>query len=1236
MQLRQACRSLIGVLALAAAMAVATEAAELMPSTQDPPVIVGPEDGHREVPDGPYISTPARGRITSPRATVSRDGYVSVQVNVAANGQNIVGDAANEPSLAVDPTDPSRMVIGWRQFNTITSNFRQAGWAYSHDAGRTWTFPGVIQPGVFRSDPVVDADHQGHFFYNSLTTNTAQTDFWCHVFRSTDGGVTWDAGTYAWGGDKQWQVIDTTNGIGRGNIYASWNYIYSTCSGHFTRSVDNGLTFQACTSAPGNPYWGTLAVGPSGELFLCGQGFIVDRSTNAQNPGSAVSWGLSRTVNLGGSLVASGGPNPGGLLGQAWVDVDRSDGPTRGNVYLLASVDPSGPDPLDVMFARSTNGGYSWSAPVRVNDDPPGTNAWQWFGTMSVAPNGRIDVIWLDTRNDPGGYDSELYYSYSTNAGQTWAPGQALTPPFDPHVGWPQQNKLGDYFDVTSDELGVDVAYAATFNGEQDVYYIRIGDPHCQDAGRLTLDRPKYACESEALVEVLDCGLNQNDGLAETVTVVVASDSEPAGETVILTETSATSARFLGTLALSDTDAAGILHVLAGDTITATYMDADDGQGGTNVAVTATAIVDCVPPIISNVQAADIGPFQAFVTFDTDELTRGRVRFGESCLALNESTSWTAYRLGHSVKIAGLDEDTPYAYVVDAEDEAGNAATEDDGGACHFFTTADIPAYFAELFTTGNDLAYTRLTFRPNGSLDFYAVCAESIAALPTDPAGGTALALTDESFATVSLTGGAAVRLYGQSYTTFYPGSNGYITFQSGSTASSESFAALFAQPCVAALFDDLNPGPTGGGTIRWKQLADRVAVTWENVPEFTNTGANTFQIELFFNGDIAVSYLDLSATDGLAGLSPGGGIPEGFVPVDLSEFDDCGPLPPAAYGEPVTTGMLTPVSIVLQATDDGQPAPLVYVLTRLPDSGQLADPVSGLIGTAPHVLADGGNTVEYQPGPCFHGQDSFTFRVNDGGTPPEGGDSNEATITVTVTGGTPGPARRIYSFLLDSDPGWSTEGQWAFGQPTGGGSYNGDPTSGYTGPYVYGYNLDGDYPNDLPITEYLTMPPMDFSNLTGAQLRFWRWLGIESTLISGDRAVIEVSADGQNWQTVWAHVLGIIADTSWTQVFQDISSLADGGATVQIRWGLGPTNSSTTYPGWNIDDVEIWGIAAWPSDFDGSNTVDGFDYRVLETCLAGPDAGLLFGCDCADLDLDGDVDLADFAQLQREFTGE
>ena len=434
----------------------------------------------KEVPDDPYVASPRAEHPRSPATRFTRDSFFAVQVNVDDLGQNIDGDAANEPSIAVDPTDPDKMVIGWRQFDNVASNFRQAGYAYTVDGGQTWTFPGVIEPGVFRSDPVLDSDSQGGVYYNSLTVE-GSSDYLCDVFRSTEAGLPWDAGTPAQGGDKQWMVIDKTGGIGDGNIYSFWTSYWSICSpGFFTRSVDDGNSYESCVEIPDDPYWGTLAVAPgsgfnpSGVLYTVGaydDDLVVARSINARYAGQTVSWDLSTVVDLGGFIDSRTGPNPEGLLGQAHIATASSDDPVGHAVYVLCSVNPPGSDPLNVMFAGSTNSGATWSAPVRVNDDSG--NAWQWFGTMSTSPSGRIDAVWLDTRDNPGTYLSSLYYSYSTDGGATWSANERLSEAFDPHVGWPNQNKMGDYFHMVSDDAGFSLAWAATFNGEQDVYYGR-------------------------------------------------------------------------------------------------------------------------------------------------------------------------------------------------------------------------------------------------------------------------------------------------------------------------------------------------------------------------------------------------------------------------------------------------------------------------------------------------------------------------------------------------------------------------------------------------------------------------------------------------------------------------------------------------------------------------------------------------------------------------------------------
>jgi hypothetical protein len=289
-------------------------------------------------------------------------------------------------------------------------------------------------------------------------------------------------------------TLDRSGGIGDGHIYCSWSTAAGCCGNNiFNRSTDGGASFSIPMTIPFTPVWGTLAVAADGTLYVSGISptalhvFIVARSTNAQDPLSGPVFDNTSLLGLGGSVRYGGGslstPNPAGLLGQVWVGVDRSGGPNTGNVYLLCSVDPAGEDPLDIYFARSTDSGVTWSAPVRVNDDPVGNNAWQWFGTMSVAPNGRIDAVWNDTRNTGQHEWSELYYASSSDGGVTWSTNQQISPAWDSHVGWPNQNKIGDYYDMISDDVGAHVAWAATFNNEQDVYYTRIGDYDCNGNG---------------------------------------------------------------------------------------------------------------------------------------------------------------------------------------------------------------------------------------------------------------------------------------------------------------------------------------------------------------------------------------------------------------------------------------------------------------------------------------------------------------------------------------------------------------------------------------------------------------------------------------------------------------------------------------------------------------------------------------------------------------------------------
>jgi Zn-dependent metalloprotease/subtilisin family serine protease len=264
------------------------------------------------------------------------------------------------------------------------------------------------------------------------------------------------------------------------------------------------------------------------------------------------------------------------------------------------------------------------------------------------------------------------------------------------------------------------------------------------------------------------------------------------------------------------------------------------------------------------------------------------------------------------------------------------------------------PDYFTELFDTSpNDLDNQMFTFTPNGSSSFYKANRDSTNAFPSS-ASGTTLSLSDDSYVQVNLTGGMQVSFYGINYASLFVGANGYITFGSGDTTYSESFANHFSKPRISALFDDLNPG--AGGTVTWSQLVDRVVITFQSVPEYGTSNQNSFQYELFFNGVIRLTFLAIAAQDGLAGLSRGTGVPSDFVESDLSSYGPWTP-PDSLAIQPLDGltaggyrgGPFAPSNIVYTLTNTGTNA-LTWTATQTQTWVSLS--------RAGGVLAAGGST--------------------------------------------------------------------------------------------------------------------------------------------------------------------------------------------------------------------------------------------------------------------------------------
>jgi len=153
---------------------------------------------------------------------------------------------------------------------------------------------------------------------------------------------------------------------------------------------------------------------------------------------------------------------------------------------------------------------------------------------------------------------------------------------------------------------------------------------------------------------------------------------------------------------------------------------------------------------------------------------------------------------------------------------------------------------------------------------------------------------------------------------------------------------------------------------------------------------------------------------------------------------------------------------------------------------------------------------------------------------------------------------------------------GEWTIGPAIGGGTTYKDPSVDHTATpdnMVLGNDLTsaGTYNNSISGTDYVYSSVIDCSDKTGVQMRYWHWLGCESSTY--DHAYFEVY-DGETWTRLYENTASN-QESAWTESFYDLSTYADNNPGFRMRWGIGPTDGSVQYSGWNIDDIELKGYS-------------------------------------------------------------
>ncbi len=281
-------------------------------------------------------------------------------------------------------------------------------------------------------------------------------------------------------------------------------------------------------------------------------------------------------------------------------------------------------------------------------------------------------------------------------------------------------------------------------------------------------------------------------------------------------------------------------------------------------------------------------------------------------------------------------------------------------------------------------------------------------------------------------------------------------------------------------------------------------------------------------------------------------------------------------------TTGSARAITLTATATCNG-PTPVsgsgATIVTVLPrfdltvsGVGEGAVSVNGVLHPLPWTgQFDAGQTITLDAKPAL----GWVFG---GWSGDAGGSATPAVVVMSATKNVTATFLRItqnvMTWDMSSNPGWTLEGDWAWGQPTGqGGDSTGrgkDPTSAQVPPgsngNVLGTNLQGNY--SPSVDESATSNNIDCTGKVQCQLTFTQWLNVEA--YGSDEATVEVS-NGGDWVVVWQNSPD--QDTIMTgfqTVTVDISQVTDNQSAVRIRFRL-VSNGSIEYGGWNLSSVKL-----------------------------------------------------------------
>jgi hypothetical protein len=393
----------------------------------------------------------------------------SIPTNVPVTDAQALGYQA--PSLVVNPTNPRQLAVSFQEAN----QFKTCYLGLSNDGGVHWTqLPLVGQGGRFALPtgytgclrPSFSYGRDGTLYYAYSAAKPQPSGHgpryvYIYLITSTDGGASFHvpvpidtaplttAPTNPNVGDQWIRVVsDPTSN----RVYATWTQVFGLFAVDTVfeaSSTDHGQTFSppvqvnprtpTCPSASAAPpcpsaFLPYPSVGPDGRLYIAYDNI----AQGATNPGQSEEYDIVSSADQGRTFTAPvlvrpaftcsyAGPNtcPPGDLGDLQYDIlaQAAAGISRGQVLAVnhSLIGSS----YRLQFSSSSDAGRTWSA-ARIIGIPPGLTADnQVVPTMSIAPDGRIDIVYYDLA-EPSGLEN-TYLTSSSDGGSTFSTPQLLS-----------------------------------------------------------------------------------------------------------------------------------------------------------------------------------------------------------------------------------------------------------------------------------------------------------------------------------------------------------------------------------------------------------------------------------------------------------------------------------------------------------------------------------------------------------------------------------------------------------------------------------------------------------------------------------------------------------------------------------------------------------------------------------------------------------------------------------------